>query len=64
MPISINNENRDRLTEALIDHIVDGMDMDTVIQFAKDQLMGYYEKRSDEELETEMTNFAPHLLEE
>ena len=53
---------REELIEALTDTIIDGMDLDTLITFAKEQLSRYYDKLDYNDLVTEAEIFASHLL--
>ena len=52
------------LAEQLAEEMVDGMDMDTLVMYAIDNLRSYYEMLSPEELQKEVEDFYPHLLEE
>ena len=54
-------KNRDDAIEALVDRIIDGMDMDTLVTFAKEQLGDHYSSYSDADLLEHMDLFAPDL---
>ncbi len=55
---------RDEIEESLISHIIDGMDMSTLVSFARDALYEAYSQYSDQDLLEEVDRFAPHLLDE
>ena len=55
---------RDEIEESLINHVIDGMDMDTLVSFARDALYEAYSQYSDQDLLEEVDRFAPHLLDE
>jgi hypothetical protein len=55
---------RDEIEESLINHVIDGMDMSTLVSFARDALYEAYSKYSDQDLLEEVDRFAPHLLDE
>jgi hypothetical protein len=55
--------NREQLIEDYAQLIVEGMDMDTLVSFAYDTLVGNLEAYSDEELLKEVKEYNPELLE-
>jgi hypothetical protein len=55
--------NREQLIEDYASLIVEGMDMDTLVSFAYDTLVGNLSSYSDEELISEVTKYNPELLE-
>jgi hypothetical protein len=55
--------NREQLIEDYAQLIVEGMDMDTLVSFAYDTLVGNLEAYSDEELLKEVKKYNPELLE-
>ena len=56
--------NREQLLESYIEEIIDGMDHKTMYQYVYDMLEQNFETYSEEELETEVKEYYPHLLEE
>ena len=52
------------LEERMADHMVEGMDLDTLVSFAIDGLTSFYSRLSDAELLATVRDHAPHLLEE
>jgi hypothetical protein len=55
--------NREQLIEDYAQLIVEGMDMDTLVSFAYDTLVGNLEAYSDKELLKEVKEYNPELLE-
>ena len=55
--------NRDQLQNDYIESIIDGMDHKTMYQYVYDMLEQNLETYSDEELETEVKDYYPELLE-
>ena len=56
--------NREQLIEDYAQLIVEGMDMDTLVSFAYDTLVGNLDAYSDEELLKEVKEYNPELLED
>ena len=56
-------EQRDQLQDDFINQIVDDMDLKTLCRFACDVLSQEYDKYTIEELETEVKEYYPALLE-
>ena len=54
--------NRDDLEIELAKRVVDSMDMDTLVIFATEKLLEAYGNLSDEELQLEIEDFAPDLI--
>lgn len=61
---SVKNLNRDELQYELAQRIVDSMDMDTLLQYAMDNLIRAYDGLTNAELENEIMEFAEDLLAE
>ena len=59
-----NTFDREKLIEDYATLIVEGMDMDTLIAYAYDTLVGNLESYDDAELIKEITEYNPELLEE
>ena len=62
--IRVNTNNRNDLIEKYIDTLVDGMDMDTLIQFTKNSLNIQLKHYSNTELHDLISRIYPELLEE
>jgi hypothetical protein len=58
------SDDRDEIEESLINHVIEGMDMSTLVQFARESLYKAYADYTDNDLLEEVERFAPHLLEE
>ena len=56
--------NRQELQERFAEEIIDGMDMDGVIEYATRKLTEYYDTLSDNELMAIIEESADYLLEE
>jgi hypothetical protein len=56
--------NRTELQDALIQQMLDDMDLKTMTQLCYDYLDEGYQKYSEEELITEVTEYYPELLED
>ena len=56
--------DRDKLQDALIETIVDGMDHKDMWQFVYDSLNGNFDDYSMKELIEETKEYYPHLLED
>jgi hypothetical protein len=57
-------KNRDDAIQAFVDHIIDGMDMNTLITYAKEQLTDHFSSCPDSEVIEQLEQFAEHLVEE
>ena len=58
-----NIVDRDKLQEAYIESIIDGMDHKTMYQYVYDNLTDHLDKYSVHELITEVEDYYPELLE-
>ena len=56
--------NRSELQDALIQQMLDGMDLKTMTQLCYDYLDEGYDKYSENELRQEVEEYYPELLEE
>ena len=56
--------DRDQLQDAMINNIIDGMDMNGLCQLAYDYLNESYDKYSVDELIVEVEEYYPHLLDD
>ena len=50
----LNDAQRDELISQYCELVVDNMDMDSLVQYAQEQLVNYFDKLSDSELEDEI----------
>ena len=60
----MNNIDRDKLQDILIDTIIDGMDHKSMYQFVYDSLDGTFDDYSFTELINETKEYYPELLED
>jgi len=56
--------NRDQLQDAMIQQILEDMDIKTMMAILYDNMSESYDKYSDEELMEEVKEYYPHLLED
>ena len=61
---SLTNAQRDTVIEQFAEIVVDGMDMNTLIQYVYDNLVEYYEDCSDIELKELIDNHDEDLYDE
>jgi hypothetical protein len=59
-----NTFDRESLISDYAEQVIDGMDMDTLTQFAFDMLVENVERLSDKDLISEVNEYTPELLEE
>ena len=62
--MKITAENRQAIINEYINCIYEGMDMDDLFQFVADTIDHQLENYTNEQLETEIAEYYPHLLEE
>ena len=55
--------NRETLQSLLADRIVEQMDIDSLVIYATERLMEAYDSMTDAQLQTEIEEYAPDLLE-
>ena len=60
----LTESQRDELTQQYVEIVVDGMDIDSLVQYAKEQLFAYYNEDSIECLEEEIKDYHPELYDE
>ncbi len=60
----LNDAQRDELISQYCELVVDGMDMDSLIQYAHEQLTNYVDSLSDIELKEEIDNHDEELYDE
>ena len=62
--IVLNNDQQDKLIEQYVELVVDGMDMDSLLQYAKDGITEYIVTLTKEELKEEVDNYDEDLFDE
>lgn len=60
----VTTDDRSDIEDSFISHIIEGMDMSTLVGFARDALYKAYADYTDNDLLEEVERFAPHLLDE
>ena len=58
----LNDAQRDELISQYSELVVDNMDMDSLVQYAQEQLAKYYDKLSDSELKERIDVFNDDSL--
>ena len=64
MTKELTSAQRDTLIEQYSEIVVDSMDMDSLIQYAQEQLANYFDSLSDIELKEEVDNHDEELYDE
>ena len=60
----LTDMNRDQLQDSMIQQILDGMDIKTMMAILYDSMSEDYDKYSDEEILEEVKEYYPHILED
>ena len=60
----LNLTQKDELIEQYVELVVDGMDMDSLLQYAKDGITEYMVTLTKEELKEEVDNYDDELFDE
>ena len=60
----LTSTQREDLIEQFVDIVVDNMDMDSLVQYAQEQLANYFDKLSDSELKEDVDNYDEDLFDE
>ena len=60
----LNDAQRDELISQYCELVVDNMDMDSLVQYAQEQLSNYFDKLSDSELKEDVDNYDEDLFDE
>ena len=58
----MTSEEREDLQEKYVYEVINGMDLDDLIQYACDALSHYLDQDSDEDLVDQVNEHYPHLL--
>ena len=64
MTKELTSSQRDELTAQFAELVVDNMDMDSLVQYAQEQLANYFDKLSDSELKEDVDNYDEDLFDE
>jgi len=64
MTKQLNSIQRDELISQYCELVVDNMDMDSLVQYAQEQLANYFDKCSDIELKEDIDNYDEDLFDE
>ena len=62
--VTLTESQRDELTSQYVELVVDSMDMDSLVQYAKDQLIAYHNEDSLECLKEDIDNYDDELFDE
>ena len=60
----LTSSQRDELISQYCEIVVDSMDMDSLVQYAQEQLANYFDKLSDSELKEDIDNYDEDLFDE
>ena len=60
----LTNLQRDELISQYCELVVDNMDMDSLVQYAQEQLADYFDKLSDIEIKEDIDNYDEELYDE
>ena len=61
---TLTSTQRNELIQQYTEMVVDSMDMDSLVQYAQEQLANYFEKCSDIEIKEDIDNFDEELYDE
>ena len=64
MTKDLTSSQRDELTSQYVELVVDSMDMDSLVQYAKEQLIAYHNEDSIECLKEDIDNYDDELFDE
>ena len=64
MTKELNLTQKDKLIEQYVEIVVDSMDMDSLVQYAKEQLIAYHNEDSIECLKEDIDNYDEELYDE
>ena len=62
--VQLTSLQRDELISQYSELVVDNMDMDSLVQYAQEQLANYFDKLSDSELKEDVDNYDEDLFDE
>lgn len=58
------NQSYEQLVDNFVEHVVDGMDMDTMVAFVRETLVAEYSNMREQEVYSLIQEHAPHLLDD
>ena len=62
--VQLTSSQRDELISQYVELVVDGMDLDSLVQYAHEQIANYVDSLSDIELKEEVGNYDEELFDE
>jgi len=60
----LNDAQRDELTAQFVELVVDGMDLDSLVQYAQEQMVNYFNEGSLDDLKEDIDNYDEELYDE
>ena len=60
----LNDAQRDELTAQFVELVVDGMDLDSLVQYAQEQMTNYFNEGSLDDLKEDIDNYDEDLYDE
>ena len=60
----LNDAQRDELTAQFVELVVDGMDLDSLVQYAQEQMVNYFNEGSLDDLKEDIDNYDEDLFDE
>ena len=60
----LNDAQRDELTAQFVELVVDGMDLDSLVQYAQEQMVNYFNEGSLDDLKEDIDNYDEDLYDE
>ena len=60
----LNDAQRDELTAQFVELVVDGMDLDSLVQYAQEQMVNYFNEGSLDDLKEDIDMYQDDLFEE
>ena len=62
--VQLNNDQFGELVQQYVEIVVDSMDLDTLVQYATEQLIAYHNEGSIDDLKEDLDNYDEELYEE
>ena len=60
----LNDAQRDELTAQFVELVVDGMDLDSLVQYAQEQMANYFNEGSLDDLKEDIDDYDEDLYDE
>ena len=60
----LTDSQRDKLTSQFVELVVDGMDLDSLVQYAQEQMANYFNEGSLDDLKEDIDNYNEDLYDE